>query len=408
MFNKRKIVLVVSAFVTATVLVGGSFFWGIQVGKKMPQTLIVQGAKDIEPPETVSADFGSFWQAWKFINDNYLRNKDITTQEKLYGAIGGLVRSLEDPNSVFFSPEENTRFQQDIQGSFSGIGAELGIRKDQLVIIAPLKGTPASRAGLEPGDQILKINTTSTDGITIDKAVNFIRGPENTEVILTIFRKGWEKSREIKIIRAPIVAPTLDYEMKNGNIAYIQIHSFNANVNFLFYRAAFQALSEGARGIVLDVRNDPGGYLDVAVDLAGWFLPRGTLIVKETSRGGTAKEFRAAGNAALADLPVIVLINPGSASASEILAGTLRDNRGVKLVGEQSFGKGTVQQLETLKDGSLIKITIANWVLPKGQILEGTGLKPDIEVKKTDQDIENKRDPQLEKALEIIQGQIGR
>lgn len=408
MFGKKKIVLVVSAFVAATILVGGSFFWGIQVGKKMPQTLIVQGVKDIESPEIVSADFGSFWQAWKFINDNYLRNKDITTQEKLYGAVGGLVRSLKDPNSVFFSPEENTRFQQDIQGSFSGIGAELGIRENQLVIIAPLKDTPASRAGLKPGDQILKVNTTSTDGMTIDKAVNFIRGPENTEVILTIFRKGWEKPQEIKIVRAPIVAPTLDYEMKNGNIAYIQIHSFNANVNFLFYRAAFQALSGGARGIVLDVRNDPGGYLDVAVDLAGWFLPRGTLIVKEASRGGTAKEFRAAGNAALVDLPVVVLINSGSASASEILAGTLRDNRGAKLVGEQSFGKGTVQQLETLKDGSLIKITIANWVLPKGQILEGTGLRPDIEVKKMDQDIENKRDPQLEKALEIIQGQVSR
>ncbi|RJQ30004.1 S41 family peptidase [Candidatus Parcubacteria bacterium] len=404
--SKKKVLLGVGSLLLLGGVAAGSFIFGTEIGSKYPQELVIRGVSGTETPDGVQGDFGVFWQAWHFINENYLRNEKITDQEKVYGAVRGLVGSLGDPNSVFFSPEEGSKFREDIQGSFSGIGAELGIRNERLTVIAPLKDTPASRAGLLPGDQIFKINSTSTDGITVEKAVTLIRGPENTPVTLSILRKGWEGPQDITIVRAPIIVPTIDFEMKDENIAHFQIHSFNSNVNILFYRAAFEALSAGARGIILDVRGNPGGFLDTAVDLAGWFLPRGKLVVKEATREGTAKEFYASGNSAFADFPVVVLINQGSASASEILAGTLRDNRNVKLVGEQSFGKGTVQQLETLKDGSSLKITIADWVLPKGGALEGVGLRPDIEVERTDEDIQKERDPQLEKALELVRQEI--
>jgi carboxyl-terminal processing protease len=215
-------------------------------------------------------------------------------------------------------------------------------------------------------------------------------------------RDGWEKPKEVKIVRDTIVAPTLDFEMKEGNVAYIRLHSFNANANRLFYQAVLQGLSRGAKGMVLDMRNNPGGYLEVAVDLAGWFVPRGMIVVSEEGRAGVTQEFRAEGNAALEKFPVVVLVNGGSASASEILAGALRDLRDVKLVGEKTFGKGTVQQIVELRDGSSMKLTIAHWVLPSGKVLEGEGLEPDIEVVLSDEDLESENDVQLTKALEVL------
>ena len=286
------------------------------------------------------------------------------------------------------SPKKNEKFQEDIQGNFGGIGAEIGVKKNQLMVIAPLKDTPASRAGLKSGDKIFKINATSTEGMAVDEAVQLIRGPKKSEVILTIFRDGWDQTQDFKIIRDTILIPTLDYSMKDDNIAYFQLYSFNANAEQLFYQSVAKALlSEGARGMILDLRDNPGGYLDVAVNLAGWFVPRGTLVVKEESSAGVLQELKASGNAALVKFPVVVLINGGSASASEILAGALRDNI-------------------PLRDNSYLKLTIAHWVLPSGKILENGGLDPDIEVKRTDDDIKNERDPQLDKAMEVLKSEI--
>lgn len=407
MFKKRILaaVLIVAA---VAALLGSGFLLGFRVGKKFPQIIIVKGVQNIEPGGKSNIDFGAFWQAWQVINDAYLKNADVGDGDKLRGAIKGLVGSLQDPYSEFFSPQDNKKFREDIQGNFGGIGAELGIRKNQLVVIAPLKNTPASQAGLMPADQILKINSSSTDGITIEKAVSMIRGPENTAVTLVIFREGWDKPKEFKITRANIVVPTIDAETVDNDIAHISLHSFNANAEFLFYQAVVKLLAGGSRGIILDLRNNPGGYLEVAGNLAGWFLPRGALVVSEVGRTTGTREFRASGNAALKDFPAVVLINGGSASASEILAGALRDQRRIKLVGETSFGKGTVQELESLKDGSAIKLTVAHWVLPSGQILENGGLKPDVEIKMTDEDIAKKRDPQLQKAIEILKSGISR
>lgn len=402
MFRIKKITYPI-VIVAALALLGSGFVSGYSVGKSFPEVIEVEGVTNIAGPSDV--DFSTFWESWQLINSDYLKSGEVSPKDKMYGAISGLVNSLGDPYSEFFSPEDSQKFQEDIQGNFSGIGAEIGLRKDQLTIIAPLKNSPAMRAGLKAGDQILLVDSTSTQDLTLDQAVRIIRGQEGTQVKLTILRTDWDESREFTITRARIEAPTLDFEMR-GDIAYIQLYSFNANAGRLFYDAIVKASNANARGVVLDLRNNPGGYLEVAVDLAGWFLPRGQVVVREANKNGTTDEFKARGNASLANIPTVVLINQGSASASEILAGALRDQRGIKLIGEKSFGKGTVQQLKDLRDGSSIKITIAHWVLPNGQILENEGLKPDIEVKLTEEDFEKDRDPQLDKAFEVIRTQI--
>lgn len=398
--------------VAALLVIAGAatFSWGVSVGEKHPKIITVQGVAGIESPEdqNITADFGTFWQVWDYIRTAHLQGGKVNDQSKVYGAIRGLVGSLDDPHSEFFSPENNKKFQEDIRGNFGGIGAEIGIRKNQLVVVAPLKDSPSSRAGLKPADKILKINSTSTADLTVDAAVRLIRGPEGTNVTLTIDRDAWEKPKEITITRATILIPTLDYEMKD-DIAYLKLYSFNANTTPLFQKAALEIAANNARGMVLDLRNNPGGYLGVALDIAKWFFEDGTLIVKEEGkkeREADNQEFKTRGRGILADLPVVVIMNEGSASASEILAGALRDNRKVKLVGEKSFGKGTVQEIMELNDGSSLKLTVAHWVLPSGQVLENEGLKPDIEVKITDEDAENNRDPQLDKALEILRSQI--
>ncbi|KKW46339.1 MAG: hypothetical protein A3A43_00925 [Candidatus Liptonbacteria bacterium RIFCSPLOWO2_01_FULL_56_20] len=402
----RQFVLIGGTVVAVVALLAGGFTLGFSYGKQFPKVITIQGVTNLEDGKPVSVDFGNFWEAWQLIKENSLK-EDVSDQDKVYGALRGLVASLGDPYSVFLPPEEDQKFHEDIEGNFGGIGAEIGIRKNQLIIVAPLKNTPASRAGLLAGDQILKVNASSTDGVTVDQAVRWIRGPKETSVTLTIFRNGWEDSKEFKITRGTIVVPTLDFEMKE-DIAFVQLHSFNANANQLFWQALIEAERKGARGLILDLRNNPGGYLEVAVDIASWFLPRGTLVVSEASRTGTDEIFRANGNAALVDFPAVALINQGSASASEILAGALRDQRKMLLIGETSFGKGTVQQLLPLRDDSSVKLTIAHWVLPGGRILENEGLVPDIEVKISDKDVASGNDPQLAKALEVLRGEINR
>lgn len=391
------------ALISLAVIIAASFWQGFNYGQNYPKNLVITGVSNIEDRTTGGrADFDIFWQTWKLIEDNYLKNSDIGAQERVYGAVDGLVKSLGDPYSEFFPPSDSQKFQEDVSGSFGGIGAELGIRKEQLIVVAPLKDTPASRAGILPGDKILQVNSSSTQGISVDQAVKWIRGEVGTEVKLLLMRDDWENPREFKIIRDKIIMPTLDFEMKDGDIAYVQLYNFNANAPRLFAGAALTALGQKSKGMILDLRNDPGGYLDVAVNLAGWFLDPGTLVVSEENRVGTGEKLYARGTGVLKDMPLVILINQGSASASEILAGALRIQKGAKLVGEKSFGKGTVQKILELKDGSSLKITVARWVLPNGEILEEKGLEPDVEVKLTEEDIKEKRDPQLDKAMEII------
>ncbi len=384
----------------------GVFYLGFRFGEAQTPPVIL-GIKNAES-ETADVDFGIFWEVWKTVKSDFVKKSEVKDQDLVYGAVSGMVNSLDDPYSVFFPPEDAKKFSDDINGSFTGIGAEIGIRNKQLIIVAPLKNSPAERAGIKAGDKILKIDETATFDMAVDRAVKLIRGPKDTVVVLTILRDEWDAPKPISIKRDAIIIPTVDLEMKDGGIAYVQLYNFNENAGTAFYGVMSEAFSGGLRGMVLDLRNNPGGYLEVAVSLAGWFLDRGEVVVQEKFSSGDVRLFRANGNEALKKLPLVVLTNEGSASASEILAGALRDVRGVKLVGEKSFGKGVVQELRNLPGGASLKISVAEWLMPKGGRIDKVGLEPDYKTEITEKDAESGRDPQLEKAMEILQEEMAK
>lgn len=383
-------------FVFLVILILFSFGLGFFFGK-----LQALPAPGVGQPEKV--DFSLFWDVWRILQEKYVNPEKLDPQQMVYGAISGMVKSLKDPYTVFLPPEETKIFKEDISGEFEGVGMEIGIRNGQLTVIAPLEGTPAQKAGLRAGDKILKVDDTYTKDITIDEAVKLIRGPKGTEVTLTILRKNWEKPKEIRIVRAVIEIPSLKWELKDDQIAYIKIYHFTQLAGLDFSKIAMEILKSPAQKIILDLRNNPGGYLEVAQNIAGWFLKRGEIVaIEDFGQKKEQKIFKAKGNEKLLQYPVVVLINQGSASGAEILAGALRDNRGVKLIGERTFGKGSIQELKELKEGSSLKITIANWLTPKGNLITNQGLEPDIKVEMTEEDFNEGRDPQLDKAIEVI------
>ncbi len=353
------------------------------------------------PPEDV--DFSLFWEAWRLIEQEHVGRDDFDVEKMIYGAIAGMINSLDDPYTVFLDPGESEKFLEDVKGSFGGVGMEIGIREDQLQVIRSLEGTPAQRAGLDLGDKIIKVDGEKTAGMTVEDAVSLIRGPKGTEVVLTIYREEWQEERDIRITRAKIDVPSLRLEMKEDNIAYLQIYHFSERASSEFNQAAVNILSGPAEKIILDLRNNPGGYLEVTEEIAGWFLKRGEVVVIEDFSGRKDQDKRLAlGNSKLYNYPVVVLINEFSASGSEILAGALRDNRGALLIGEKSFGKGSVQQLKELRGGSSLKITVSNWLTPKGDLITSKGLEPDVNVEMTIEDYREGRDHQLDRAIEII------
>lgn len=410
MSKTKKILQVVIVVVLGLILVGSGFWLGWTSGTKHPQNITVSGAANMISDASGTpnaADFSVFWQAWQDINQYYLRNPSTTNQGKMYGAIDGLLGATGDPYTEFFSPVDSKQFQQDITGDFGGIGAELGTNASSgaVVVISALAGTPALKAGLKPEDAIVAVNGTSTTGMNVDDVVHLVRGPEGTTVTLSIFRQGWKAPQDFKIVRANIQVPTVNFEMK-GDIAHITLNEFTQDADGLFYQALEKAVNNHAQGIVLDLRGDPGGYLEVAVDLAGYFLKPGSPVVKEVGRAVPEQDFTASGNGALQTMPMAILIDGGSASAAEILAGALHDNRNIPLVGQKSFGKGTVQQLFDLSDGSSLKITVAHWILPSGRILDHDGLVPDYAVPVSDADIKSGNDTQLAKALAVVRAEI--
>ncbi|OGZ65176.1 MAG: hypothetical protein A2998_02245 [Candidatus Staskawiczbacteria bacterium RIFCSPLOWO2_01_FULL_37_25b] len=354
-------------------------------------------------PQPENINFSLFWDAYNKLQEKFIDPEKIDDQKIIYGAIEGMAKSLGDPYTSFFSPEDAQRFAQDLSGTFEGIGAEIGIKKNQLTIVAPLEGTPAQEAGLKAGDSILEINGKNTSDFTTEEAVNLIRGPKGTYVTLTIYRDGWPSAKDIEITRQTIKIDSTKWELKDGNIAYVQIFQFDESLSGDFKNGVYQILQSPAKKIILDLRNNPGGYLETAQEIAGYFLKKGqTVTIEDFGEGKEQNIYVSQGNGELANYPIVVLINQGSASASEILAGTLRDNRNVRLIGEKSFGKGSVQEVVDLRGGSFLKITIAKWLTPKGNFISEVGLDPDVKIEITDQDIELNNDPQLDKALEII------
>jgi carboxyl-terminal processing protease len=399
MLRIKKYILIPTWIILLVIVFGFGFF----IGKtSQPSVEKIQGLTNKELGQPTNVDFGLFWDAWHIIESKYVDRLNLDRQKMVYGAVTGLLKSLGDPYSVFMEPEKSKRFIDDMGGSFEGIGAEIGIRRGVLTVISPLEGNPAQKAGLKAGDKILKVDDTLTADLTLDEAVDLIRGPKGTEVTLLIARDEWEEAKEITIIRDTIKIPVIEWEIKDDHIAYIQLSHFTENSAGQFRKAVREILKSQPKGLILDLRNNPGGYLEVAVDIASWFLPKGELVVMEDFGNGVKNKHRSKGYKDLEDLPTVILINEGSASASEILAGALRDIKGIKIVGQKSFGKGSVQQLEKLKDGSSVKITVAKWLTPSGVSISDEGITPDIEIEMTPEDIDEIHDPQLDKALELL------
>lgn len=386
---KNKIIFPVALFLCFAII----FALGYWAGDKMSYC--------VHQPGTI--DFSLFWDAYNKLKQNYINPGDINDEKIIYGAIEGMTNSLNDPYTAFFNPTEAKKFQDDLSGSFEGIGVEIGIKKDQLAVIAPLKNTPGEKAGLKSGDIITQIDGKSTANMTTDNAVDIIRGKRGTTVTLTIYREGWKDTKDIDIIRDKIVIPSMNWKIIEGDVAYIEIYQFGDTLLSDFNSAANQILQSGVKKIVLDLRNNPGGYLETARKIASYFLsPDQTVVIEDFGEGKEQTIYKTDGNHILLKYPLAVLINQGSASASEILAGALRDNRGIKLIGEKSFGKGSVQEVIYLKGNSFLKVTIAKWLTPNGSSISEVGLEPDIKVEVKNSDTETEKDLQLEKALEII------
>ncbi|MEI6420045.1 MAG: S41 family peptidase [bacterium] len=352
-------------------------------------------------------DMKPFWEAWKLLDEKFVAtkhsSKKATDQEKVWGAIAGMTSSFGDPYTVFMPPTEAKSFDDDIAGGFSGVGMEVGIKDGLITVIAPLKGTPAFKAGMKSGDKIVEINGTSTQDMSVDAAVKIIRGPKGTEVKLKVAREGKKDFMEISIIRDNIDIPTVDTETKDG-VFVIHLYNFYAKAPDMFRQALKEFSESGLDKLVLDVRGNPGGYLEAAVDMASWFMPMGKVVVREEGKGVDGEKIhRTMGHQVFDEkTKIAVLIDGGSASASEILAGALRDNGVAKLVGTKSFGKGSVQEVVKVTPNTSLKVTIARWLTPNGDSISEVGLKPDIEVKNTEENITKKVDAQLLKAIEIL------
>ena len=361
--------------------------------------------RDMGQPEAV--DFSLFWDAWNLVHERYVGRSELDTQKMVFGAVQGMVESIGDPFTVFLKAEESKRLQEDISGEFAGIGIEIGLRKGILTVISPLDDTPAARAGIIAGDEILSIDGESTAEIAIDEAVSKIRGRRGTKVVLTISRDkdGKEETKDFELIRDKIKVPTVKWAKIEPDIGHIRLFSFNQIAKNEFDEALNELKKQGAdKKIILDFRNNPGGLLNLAIDISSYFLEPGRVVVIEDFGNGLREELKSKPNGFLKNTKVVILINKGSASASEIVAGALHDNKDVKLIGEKSFGKGSVQQVEELRFKTALKVTVAKWLTPKGRSISDEGIEPDIEVERIEEDVKNDRDPQLEKAIEVIRG----
>lgn len=401
-FNYRLLISVI----VSIILISGIFFIGVYFGyNHRPEIDKVANVINKNPSIETEADFAPFWKAWNVLKEKSIYTSEITDQERIWGAIQGLAAASGDDYTTFFDPKDNKEFREEIKGSFSGIGAEVAIKDKILTVIAPLKDTPAWNAGIKKGDKILKIDNISTTDISADKSVSLMRGEKGTTVTLTILRDGEHQTRDIKIIRDTINIPTVETEKKEEDgIFVIKFYSFSENSDRLFANALQEFAKTGYHKMILDLRGNPGGYLNSAVNIGSWFIDEGKVIVSEDfGENKKPQVYRSHGPRVFNDkLQFIVLVDGGSASASEILAGALKEHGIATLVGEKTFGKGSVQELIDITDDTSLKVTIAKWLTPNGTSISKAGLEPDVKVPYTLKDYEANKDPQMDKAVEIL------
>ena len=351
--------------------------------------------------ENTNVDMKLFWDVWSLLAGKYVDPQSLDFKEMVYGSIRGMVYSLKDPYTTFLTPKQNKNLQNDLDGIFDGIGAELTFRNNVLTVVSPLKNSPAKKAGLQPEDIITKIDGVDVKKYTFEQAVYKIRGKRGTKVMLTIVRSGKDKPFDIPIIRRPINVSSVEWSMK-GNIAVIELNQFGSKTRDEFSTAISKILPKRPKGIVLDLRYIGGGYLDGAVDIVSEFITKGKVVSVKKRDPSKDEVVYVNGKARVANIPLVVLINKGSASASEIVAGAIQDHKRGIVIGEQSFGKGTVQEVANLIDGSSLRITVAKWYTPNNNNISEVGITPDKTVKRTLKDMNANNDPQLEAALNYL------
>ncbi len=359
--------------------------------------------------EVASVDLAPFWKAWAILDERFAPASTSTEptqdEDKVWGAIEGLARSYDDPYTTFFPPAESKSFNEEIAGSFGGIGVEIGIQDGVLTVISPIKGTPSYEAGIEPGDKIIAIDDISIMDKNMDEAIRMIRGEVGTKVTLTLVRKGEGEPLKKTLTRATIDIPTVATKfLEADNVFVIELYNFSANSANLFRNGLREFVESGSPNLVIDLRNNPGGYLEAALDMASWFLPTGKLVATEDFGGKKENiEYKSKGYDVFNEnLKMVILLNDGSASASEILAGALREHGKATLIGQKTFGKGSVQELIPITDETSLKVTVAHWLTPLGNSISEKGIVPDIEVVITAENTKNGNDPVLNRAVEFF------
>ncbi len=380
-----------------------SFVAGYKASGKEIQTKLspaISSSEIANKSNSSGLDFARFWEVWDTLNKTYYDKTKIDSNKMLEGAISGMVRSLGDPYTSYLPKEDNQAINEDLDGSFEGVGMELGYSEDQqLIVVSPIENSPAIRAGVKSKDRILAIDGADTSGITLPEAVKKIRGKSGTKVSLKLLSDGEIVAKDVDLVRATINIPSLVLSFRDG-YGIIKINKFGEKTNSEWDKAVGQVLAQKSKGLIVDVRNNPGGYLNSAVYLGSEFTD-GTVVIQE-GINGVKKNYDADRKGKLIGVPVVVLINEGSASASEILAGAVKVQAKGSLVGKKSFGKGTIQEVQDFDNGAGLHVTIAKWLLPNGEWINGKGITPDYEVEMTAEDIKAEKDPQLDKALEVI------
>lgn len=368
------------------------------------QATLLPSGPEVPPSEI---DLDPVWKAWRILDEKFVPStttESVSRQDRIWGIISGLAGSYNDPYTVFLPPQEAKSFEEEIRGSFGGVGIEMGFRDGILTVIAPLKGTPADLAGIRAGDRIAEVDGKSTRDMTIDDAIELIRGDVGTEVVFTVAREGETEFIYIPIIRDTIEVPTLDYEVTEDGVFVLSLYNFGGTAVREVRTALRAFVADSHTKLVIDLRGNPGGYLSAAVDVASWFLPVGKVVVTE-EYGNNQEDVvhRSKGNDITGDdWRIAILVDGGSASASEILAGALREHGKAVLIGEQTFGKGSVQELVDITPETSLKVTVARWLTPNGHSISEAGLTPDLVVPMSSEDIEQDRDPQKDAAITYV------
>ncbi|MCJ7792742.1 MAG: S41 family peptidase [Candidatus Marinimicrobia bacterium] len=397
--NLRQIRLII-IILALVILSGGIGYWlggqGMVLNWRGPTRVTL----DRSTPAEKDLDFSLFWVTWDKLSAAYLDKSALDPQQMVYGAIQGMVASLGDPYTVFLPPDDNKEAKEDLNGAFEGVGIQLGYLEEQLSVMAPLSGMPAEKAGVRAGDLILKIDGQETTGMTLPEAVNLIRGPKDTSVKLTLVHQDAKESYEVTIVRTTIIVSSVELVFPQEEIAQIKLTRFGDRTSEEWEQVVNQVLTHQptVKGIILDLRNNPGGYLSGSVFIASEFLPSG-VVVKQENASGAVESYSIDRKGLLLYQTLVVLVNQGSASASEIVAGALQESHRAEIVGEKTFGKGTIQEAEDLLGGSGLHVTTARWLLPSGKSLDKEGLMPDNQVI---DDPNTETDEPLQEAIKIL------